>query len=81
MLADIETMDQKTAEQALKKLLKDPEIHQSLMDNPHLYSKVDEIANTICLLEDRIEYLTRANNAIHANATRWGRVAEKPQAD
>lgn len=68
-----------TCEKLLKQLFKDPDLNKPLIGNPDLLSRADELANTICYLEDRIHYLTQLQNLDKANAARWGRVAETQQ--
>jgi hypothetical protein len=39
---------------------------------PELFAQVDDVANTLLYLEDRIRYCQASDNAIQANKTRWG---------
>jgi hypothetical protein len=40
---------------------------------PELFEQVDDIANTLLYLEDRIRYIQASDNAIQANKIRYGR--------
>jgi hypothetical protein len=76
----IKQQDLPTCEQLLKKALKNPDLDKELALHPHLHPQVDDIANTIAALEDRMTYLTQINNLEKANNARWGRtVVEQPQ--
>jgi hypothetical protein len=40
---------------------------------PEEFAQVDDIANTLLWLEDRIRYIQASDNAIQANKIRYGR--------
>ena len=69
----INGQDQKTCETLLKKLLKDPKVDKPLIKHPELLKDADELIDTICYLEDRIQHLQMVANLEKANAARWGR--------
>lgn len=75
----IDQMTMAEAEQALKEILDDPRVFQSLVDHPELLEVADTISNDICQLEERMAYLRQLENLDRANNARWNRVAEKQQ--
>lgn len=72
----INEMDLKSAEKALKQILKDPEIELPLLSNPHLHPKVEQLSDIIARLEDHIFHLTQIENLAKANAARWGKTID-----
>jgi hypothetical protein len=41
--------------------------------SPEQFAQVDDIANTLLWLEERIRYIQASDNAINANKVRYGR--------
>ena len=39
---------------------------------PEQFAQVDDVANTLLYLEDRLRYCNQSEIAIQANKTRWG---------
>ena len=78
----IETLSKEQCEKELKRFERTYPLNKELKKlTPELFDQVDQIANTLCYLQDRIAYLHQMQNLEKANAARWGRVAELPQAD
>jgi hypothetical protein len=77
MILNKEQVDLMTAEQCqkhLKLLDKSFPMDKTLgLLTPELFAQVDDIANTLLYLEDRIRYCQASDNAIQANKVRYGR--------
>lgn len=69
----IKAQDLDTAKQLLKKCLANPNIELDLTTNPQLLNQADDLANTICYLEDHIHYLELCISMEKANAARWAK--------
>jgi hypothetical protein len=77
MILHKEQVDEMTSEQCSK--------HLKLLDKsfpmdkylglltPEQFAQVDDVANTLLYLEDRIRYIQASDNAINANKVRYGR--------
>lgn len=72
----IEQQDLASCEKLLKQALKNPDIYLELALHPHLHQQADELANTICYLEQRIDRLSQLENLAKASATRWGKTLD-----
>lgn len=69
----IDQLELEPAETALAKCLKNKDIDRSLIKYTELWPQVDDLANEICRLEDRIAYLKQLQNLEKANAARWAK--------
>ncbi len=53
----IHEQDLTTCQQLLEQCLANPKIHLELVKHPNLFAECEDLANTICYLEDRIQRL------------------------
>lgn len=72
----IKQQDLAECEKLLAQAMKNPDLDKSLLQHPELHKDLDDITNTIALLEDRIFYLTQVANLEKANAARWGKTLD-----
>ena len=77
----IKTLNQSQAETLLDQCLKNHTIYLPLMSNPQIMHQVDDLANTICWLEDHIRRLVELETLKKAQAARWADVATEQQTD
>jgi hypothetical protein len=70
----VELMTAEECQKHLKLLDKSFPMDKTLgLLTPELFAQVDDIANTLLWLEDRIRYIQASDNAIQANKVRYGR--------
>ena len=70
----VEAMTSEQCQKHLKLLDKTYEMDKPLIQlTPEEFAQVDDIANTLLWLEDRIRYIQASDNAIQANKIRYGR--------
>jgi hypothetical protein len=70
----VELMTSAECQKHLKLLDKTYEMDKPLIQlTPEEFAQVDDIANTLLWLEDRIRYIQASDNAIQANKIRYGR--------
>jgi hypothetical protein len=70
---EIQALTLKQAEQQLKKLERTFQVDKPFQDNttPELWNQLDDIANNLLWLEDRIANLKMMDNLAKANEARW----------
>jgi hypothetical protein len=70
----VDTMTTEECSKHLKLLDKSFPMDKSLSKlTPEQFDQVDDVANTLLYLEDRIRYIQASDNAIQANKVRYGR--------
>lgn len=68
----IKEMSMEKAEKALKRVLKNKDLELSLLENPHLFPLVEDLANELLWIEDHIRYLQQMAGLEKANQARYG---------
>ena len=70
----VELMTAEDCSKHLKQLEKTYPLDKPLSKlSPELFAQVDDIANTLLWLEDRLRYCNQSEIAINANKVRYGR--------
>jgi len=69
----IQQMDKKSIQEALKKVDKNPKLNLSIIEHPELWADVDLLANELLWLEDRLHYIEQCEIARRANEIKLAR--------
>lgn len=69
----IDLLTQEQAEKALRKIEREFKVDKPFHDymTPELWNQLDDIANAMLYLEDRIAHIKMSENAAKANEARW----------
>jgi len=70
---EIQQMDKKSIQAALKKVDKNPDLDLSIIEHPELWADVDLLANELLWLTDRLQYIEQCEIARRANEIKLAR--------
>ena len=69
---EIESMTLKQAEKSLAEFNRNKSLNLSLVEHPELMPQVDQLADQLIQLEERVRYLQQLVYIERANQARWG---------